>query len=174
MGDFKPSRELRSTLPKAILSGIENHRLVDRLTDKYQPVRELRTLFSPERRRFAGVVTDIAFDYYLIKHWQEFETTEFEQFVNNCYRGLGECLHWMPPRMHYVVSSMIEHQWLTSYRTLEGIARTIDQVSKRIRFENNMAGSIVEIERNYDQIEIVFLALFEHLQTQVEQAGLER
>lgn len=174
MGDFKPSKELQDRLPKPVLSGIENHRLVDRLTDKYPPVKDLKRLFSPGRRRFAGIVTDIAFDYYLIKHWNLFETQEFEPFVQQCYAGLEDCLHWMPPRMHYVVSSMIEHGWLSNYVSLEGIARSIDQVSKRMRFENNMAGSIIEIERNYEQIEQVFLTLFAFLKEEVEQAALER
>lgn len=174
MGDFKPSAELRDKLPKEVLLGIENHRLVDRATDKFLPVKELRPLFSPQRRRYAGVVTDIAFDYFLIKHWQKFSQIEFSTFIDDCYDGLGQGMHWMPPRMHYVVSKMREHNWLTSYQTMSGIGKTIDLVSQRMRFENNMAGSIVEIESNYLEIEEVFLELFVHLKKQVELANIEK
>ncbi len=173
MGDFKPNLELKAKLPQAVLLGIDNHRLVDRETDQFLPVKELKTRFRKGRRRYAGVVTDIAFDYFLIKHWQKFAKLDFAEFTSMAYKGLHSCHHLMPPRMQLVTNSMIEHQWLNAYSTLEGIATTIDQVSKRIRFENNMAGSVVEVERHYDEIERVFMLLFDHLINAVEQASIE-
>lgn len=173
MGDFKPNTELLAQLPGGIKRGIENHRLVDRLTDKYQPVKELRKLFSGERRRYAGVVTDIAFDYFLIKHWDVQRDGDLDKFIASCYRGLGDCRGWMPPRMAYVTEKMEEHDWLTNYATLEGVGLTIDQVSKRIRFRNNMAGSVVEVERNYQAIEAAFVELIEYLREQITAARIE-
>lgn len=173
MGDFKPSIELREQLSPQILLGIKNHRLVDRLTDRFLPVKQLRPLFSHGRRRFAGVVTDIAFDYFLIKHWRLEVDGDLDEFIDRCYEGLELRLSVMPPRMQFVVGKMLEHDWLHSYATLDGIAQTIDQVSKRIRFPNKMAGSVAEIERNYQQIETVFHALFAHLKQQIAEQAVE-
>ena len=173
MGDFKPSPELKQRLPKPILKGIENHRFVDKITDQNQGVRDLRNHFSPLRRRFAGVISDIAFDYFLIKHWTQFSDLEFDQFVDSAYTGLSECYEYMPPRMSAIVEAIIEYRWLESYATLDGISQTIDRVSTRIRFDNNLAGGIAEVEQNYDKFEQVFLNLFEFLFEQVTTAKIE-
>jgi len=173
MGDFKPSPALLQSLPKEIILGIENHRLVDRTTDAFAPVKELKTVFSKERRRFAGVITDIAFDYFLIKHWNTLARVDKADFFNQSYDGLEQCLAYMPPRMQYVIENMIAHDWLNSYSSLKGIGITIDQVSKRIRFENKMAGAITEVEQHYAEIEAVFLTLFSHLQQAVDTAAIE-
>ncbi len=173
MGDFKPTAELQAQLPEGILRGIENHRLVDRLTDKFEPVKQLRPLFSPQRRRYAGIITDISFDYFLIKHWDASRDGDFHEFVQLCYAGLAQCEEQMPPRMVFVTSKMREHNWLSSYRTLTGIGTSIDQVSKRMRFANKMAGAIEEVEQNYQAIETVFHELFEHLQEEIAHAAIE-
>ncbi len=173
MGDFKPSNELRQSLPASVLKGIENHRLVDRLTDGFEPVKSLRKEFSSDRRRYAGVITDISFDYFLIKHWLQFSQVPFQDFVEQSYQGLCQHIAIMPPRMQMVVGNLIKHRWLEEYASLEGIGKTIDMVSKRIRFENNLAGAIVEVERLYEPIETVFFDLFEYLRLEVNNAAIE-
>ena len=173
MGDFKRDRDLQENLPKEILLGINNHRLVDKSTDQFPLVKELKTLFSPQRRRFAGVISDISFDYFLIKHWSQFEQSEFQDFTQQSYKGLMQCIDWMPDRMQMVVQNMVKHDWLSTYSTLDGIGTTIDHVSNRIKFKNSMAGGVEEVIKNYQEIEKVFMQLFRHLIQTVKENRIE-
>lgn len=173
MGDFKQTPERLQTLPQEVILGIENHRFVDKQTDQFAAVKELKYSFSKPRRRFSGVVTDIVFDYFLIKHWSRFAQIEFDQFINLSYSNLSQCTDLMPPRMKSVVQMMVEHDWLRTYSTLDGIGFTIDKVSQRIRFENKMVGAIEEVEQNYELIESVFLELFDYLIMAVENERIE-
>ena len=173
MGDFKPSSELHGQLPQEVLSGIENHRFVDKKTDNFQEVKDLKLLFSKERKRFSGVITDITFDYFLIKHWAHFTDIDFDEFIELCYRNLSECQVLMPPRMISVTQGMVNHDWLRSYSTMEGISFTINKVSERIRFKNAMHGGVEEVEANYAAIESVALRLFDYLIKEVKIAKIE-
>ena len=173
MGDFKPPSELIDSLPNEILLGIQNHRFVDKETDRFVGVKKLRTLFSASRRRFSGVITDLAFDYYLLKHWDHFAQVELDEFIELSYQNLGQSKDYMPDRMQSVVTSLIEQDWIRTYSSLDGLSYAINRVSERIRFKNSMHGAITEVENNYQQIESVFFELFEHLINEVKKANIE-
>jgi acyl carrier protein phosphodiesterase len=172
MGDFRRNIDIQ-TLPEEIVLGIKNHHFVDRQTDSSNEMKQLKTLFSSQRRRFAGVIIDLSFDYFLIKHWAQFSNQGLEEFIQECYTGLQECDQYMPERMQRAVRLMIQHRWLQSYATLDGLEIAINQVAKRIRFKNDMAGGIVEVSNNYQEFDEAFLSLFPKLQASVVKAGIE-
>lgn len=168
MGDFR--KHLGETaLPDRVNWGISNHLRVDKFTDTHPVILDLKCLFSKERRRFAGIVLDVAFDYFLTCHWQKFSDSDIDLFIDQAHDKIASLSDIMPTRMQYVMSYMIEDQWLRSYATLEGIGYALDRMSTRIRFENKMAGAIEEVENNYQELEEGFLLFFpsllEHIET---------
>jgi len=172
LGDFIAGADLES-MPKAVLNGLENHKLVDRFTDSHDSLRPLKELLSKERKRFSGIMSDVVFDYFLIKHWQKFSDQDIHQFVQNTYSDLEKQIPNMHSRMANSMNFMLENDGLLFNKDLTGVGRTLDRLSSRIRFKNKLAGSIVEIEQHYQQYEIAFLHLFPELISKVKVEAIE-
>lgn len=166
MGDFR--KHITATdLPAGVLLGIENHCRVDKFTDNHVDVRRLKNLFSKNRRRFAGIILDVAFDHFLSCHWHAFHDEGRMQFINYVYGCLRQGRRYMPPRMQTAVHYMIGEDWLGSYVNLSGIDICLNRISQRIRFENKLYGAVAEVERHYAELESGFLEFFPQLIEQV-------
>ncbi|WP_105189282.1 acyl carrier protein phosphodiesterase [Pseudoalteromonas sp. T1lg48] len=172
LGDFRRGL-VHQQWPKAVQLGLENHLLVDRFTDQHSSVRCAVSLFSPQRRRFAPVALDVLFDHLLIRHWQDFTSTEFDEFCRQSYQLLNTRSDLMPARMRHVVGKMSEQDWFATYAELDGVALALDRIATRIRFRNDFAGAIEDIERHFDAFEAHFLAFFPELITHVQTHNIE-
>ena len=162
LGDFGGKLHTKQ-LSTAVLLGLENHYLVDRFTDGHPLVKQAKGIFSSHRKRFAGIALDVLFDHYLIRHWQKFHNLPFVQFKQHSYGLLNQSIVDMPPRMQQVVSRITQDDWFQEYETLNGVGFALDNIAKRIRFSNQFHGSIEDIERNYAELERVFLVFFPEL-----------
>lgn len=150
-------------LPQEVQCGIKNHKAVDRFTDSHVKVKQLKKHFSQQRRRFAGIVLDVTFDYFLAKHWAHFSQQEFQEFVDYCYSSLLQQRHLMPDRMRYRINWMVSSDLLSTYATLDGVERSLNGISSRMRFENQLMGAVEEVVANYHEVENVFLDFFQEL-----------
>lgn len=163
MGDFTRGLDL-NTLPHEVRRGVTHHFAVDRFTDRHPQVLASKRLFSPQRRRFAGVALDVLYDHYLLRHWRGFSQRDPGHFVRQLYRELSSHEAVMPPRMRETTRHMARHDWLTAYREIEQVGRALDRIASRIRFPNRFQGIVEEILRNQQELEERFLIFFPDLQ----------
>lgn len=171
MGDFR-KHITDTSLPGEVLLGIENHCRVDRFTDSHPVILELKYLFSSKRRRFAGIILDVAFDHFLSRHWQVFHEQDRLDYIGYVYQCLQRGRKLMPARMQHAVHYMITENWLGSYINLDGIDTCLNRMSLRIRFKNNLHGAVEEVRGNYADLEQGFLAFFPQLIEHVNQHSL--
>ncbi|VAW70149.1 Acyl carrier protein phosphodiesterase [hydrothermal vent metagenome] len=68
MGDFIKGNTFEG-LTKDAIHGIKLHRGVDKYTDSHSDVAQSKKRISPERRRYAGILIDVFYDHFLVKHW---------------------------------------------------------------------------------------------------------
>ena len=173
LGDF--ARGVRVVdLPVAIRAGLENHREVDKFTDRHPLVIELKSCFVQQRRRFAGIALDIYFDHLLMLHWRKFEQRDLGQTIADLYAQMREGETLMPnQKMREVTRRMVQYDWFGSYRDLDSIAESLDRVASRIRFENRFEGAIEDILAHRDQIEGNFLQFYPQLKNHILDCGIE-
>lgn len=166
MGDFR--KHLKSeNLPENLLQGIENHCRVDKYTDSHPVIKKLKAVFSKERRRFAGIILDVSFDHFLSRHWSLFNDENRTDFIQYVYGCLNQSKSVMPAKMQHAMHYMIEQDWLGSYAELTGIERSLNRMSHRIRFKNNLYGAIDEVKENDAVLEQGFLEFFPQLQKHI-------
>lgn len=156
-------------LPQKVWEGIQLHRSVDGYTDSHEVVKDLRKQFSPEKRRFSGIVLDVVFDHFLIKHWEKYSAYEFHAFVDQSYEDLWQHRELMPARMEMVVGWMIKRDWIRSYAELEHVGRALDGLAGRLKLMHDFHGSIDEVHQHYESIEAGFLKFFPDLLQHVNQ-----
>ena len=168
MADFVRGPVDRQPFNGAVMRGMRSHVAVDRYTDGHDVVRESKALISPARRRFAGIIVDICYDHYLARNWTEFSGEPLSAFIERTYGTLSAYRGDMPPVLSRVIRHMVKHDWLNGYRELAGIGRALDGLSMRIRRPNTLAGSVEELEANYDEMEGQFLRFFPDLVRHME------
>ncbi|OFI36120.1 acyl carrier protein phosphodiesterase [Alteromonas lipolytica] len=172
LGDFRRGVQL-ADYSEAVQAGVSNHIFVDKFTDNHELVRDARHLVSAPRRRFAGIMLDVVFDHFLLKHWDRYSAKAFSTFSEEAYACLEQRVDVMPDAMQPMIKSMLHHRWLDTYKDLSGVNRALERTADRIRFKHDFHGSIDEVHRHYAQFEQTFLAFFPHLITAVQQQQLE-
>lgn len=164
LGDFARGVDINQ-LPLSVRLGLINHRSIDQFTDTHQQVRELKTLFSPQRRRFSGIVLDVLFDHFLIHHWHRYTSESLNNFLDQAYGDLHQGLPLMPQHMQRAVTRLIEGDWIRSYEDIDQVGFALDRIAGRIRFQNDFTGSINEVQKQYGVLEAGFLQFFPDLIT---------
>jgi acyl carrier protein phosphodiesterase len=171
MGDFVKGA-IGNMYEPEIERGIRMHRKIDVFTDSHETVKASKKLMSPERRRFAGIIIDLAFDHFLSKNWPAYSDSDLDALIQKTYELLKRSTPMLPERMRRLLPRIIEEDWLGSYRTLGGASKAIDRISERLRRrfnrDNALRGAIEEVEANYPELESKFNSFFPQLISYVE------
>lgn len=148
--------------------GIMLHRNIDAFTDRHPGLREAHQLFSPEYRRYAGIMTDVAFDHFLNRHWQTFHSQPLPQFSRRIYQLLAQNRH-LTGAARRQAEVLIRHQVFEQYRHWRTVAVALEKIGLRIRRDNPLASAADEMQHHYASLEDYFLDFYPQLQQHVKQ-----
>ncbi|MEM7106199.1 MAG: ACP phosphodiesterase [Bacteroidota bacterium] len=131
MADFikgKPD----TSLPDGIIRGITLHRIIDSYTDQHPVVLESKKSLYPVFGKYAPVVLDVFYDHILANDWLTYSNKSLKAFTQRNYKLMNAQIEWMPEILQLRLPSMINHDWLSGYKTIGGITRSFDRLRARV------------------------------------------
>ncbi|HEX8658270.1 MAG TPA: acyl carrier protein phosphodiesterase [Hymenobacter sp.] len=169
MADSVPGKQLENHPPR-VQTGIRLHRAIDTFTDQHPVVRRAtQRLRAAGYGKYAGVISDMFFDHFLARHFEELASESLADFAQRVYAVLTARQGEMPPRVQHFLPYMTEHNWLLGYAAPAGIARALQGLSRRASPGSGMETAVAELHANYEAYEADFLEFFPQLQAHVEE-----
>jgi len=136
IGDFVRGRRALRAYPEPIRQGIVLHRYIDKCTDRSPVVKNLRSQFPREFRRYAGIIIDIAFDHELALNWWRYMPGSLERFdveIRDLLRGNAE---WVPEKLESFMQYAERHGLFSAYRDERVVFKALAGVGKRLSRPN--------------------------------------
>ncbi|MFV8379204.1 ACP phosphodiesterase [Flavobacterium sp. LB3R33] len=149
--------------PLEIQKGIILHRSIDTFTDAHPIFRQSTKKLHEKYHHYAGVIVDVFYDHYLAKNWNMYSDEKLEEFVDRFYQSLHDNYNILSERTKGMMPYMIEHNWLVSYQTIEGINRILTQMDQRTKNESKMRFATNELSEFYLEFENEFTNFFQEL-----------
>jgi len=154
---------LQNQFDKKINEGISIHRRIDSFTDSHPVVQASRQRLRSTYHKYAMVLTDVYYDHLLAVNWSAFCEIPLEKFSSGIYTTLKKYEEIFPERAQTTFHYMQLHDWLTSYRTLEGIEKALYGLSRRATFESGMENAATDLKKDFNFYQKEFLEFFPEL-----------
>ena len=121
--------------PVAIQNGIKLHRAIDDFTDTHEATLEIKKLFKPAYRLYAGAFTDVVYDYFLANDTNQFSSPEeLKKFTEKTYQLLKLQSAHFPEKFADMFPYMQAQDWLYNYRFNEGMQKSFVGLAKRAKY----------------------------------------
>ncbi len=156
-GDWVKGRLQGQPLPPRVIEGVRRHRAVDSYSDQHPLMLEAREKLPAQRRRVAGIILDMLWDHFLVRHWSDYHPRPLRDFLDDCYAGLDRLQPYWPPGAQRALPRIIEEDWLSAYGDLDAVAFSLDRIARRLRRDPGLAGAMQDVLPLYAELEADFL-----------------
>ncbi len=146
---------------KSIRDGILLHRQIDKFTDDHVSSKAIKKLFIPQYHKYAGVVVDLVYDYFLCENWQRYSPdVSLIEFIDNAHSVLRRNIAVMPPKMQRLYKMMVETKSLRAYSNIMGIKTTLDKLADHKNLPDASECAVKILLANEDFINEKFIVFF--------------
>ena len=162
LGDFMKGKDLND-FPTTIQLGIELHRIIDEFTDTHQIVHKSKKLLHPKQGKYASVLLDVYYDYFLAKNWEKFSDEKLEDFSLGVYEDFWELRAYFPERVVAFLPNMKKNDWFSNYRSYWGINKALQSIARRAKYSNTIIDSLLHLQELEKELEADFLIFMPQL-----------
>jgi acyl carrier protein phosphodiesterase len=162
IGDFVRG-SIDKVYEREIVNGIRLHWEIDRFTDHHPVVKEAQSMLRPEYGRYATVITDMYFDYFLCKYWKNYHHQPVDQFALETYETLDSFMDILPLKFLKVFGNMRYYNFLAGYGDLDNFRRAMTGMAKKAKFNSKMETAHIFLDQNHEYLRVHFGDFFEDL-----------
>lgn len=159
MADFVSNRQVKS-LSEPLQQGVKLHRAIDSFTDNHPLVRQGCARLRKDHGKYAPVVIDLLYDYILAKNWKSYHPMNLEDFAQNVYDIFNQNINLFPEKLKKRIPLMIRDDFLTKYRSIEGLSFALSMMDRRTKFPSQFIKAAEQIRKEEDLFESEFQIFF--------------
>ncbi len=147
----------------AFAAGVRLHRSIDAYADAHAATRAARRLIPPPRRRLAGIIVDVAYDYFLTHQWEKFSPDPLADFVEKRLADIHAYLRGNSAPLHDLLTHVIRGRWLLSYGSARGLKLTFQRMASRAPVAAGLLGADRDIAAQLAPLQCCFEDFFPDL-----------
>ncbi len=150
-GDFVRGKDL-SHFSHITQQGIFLHRRIDFYIDNHPAVHDLLQILYKPLPKVAGIAIDLYFDHILAQKWNDFHEKELSEFIQEFFESVDLNQDNFSSEFRFVMTKMMEKNWLYQYQFEHGLYKACQGVSHRISFENELKNGLSVFHDNKSEI----------------------
>jgi len=151
-----------------VQQGIELHHFIDDFTDSHLLVEEAKAIIRPQQGKFSGVVMDIYFDHLLAKDYHFWHQDSLADFAKQAYSLFNKRKNELPETTLHMLQYMERGNWLYNYASHQGLSRSLEGMSRRTRYPNNMQTAASQLRDKETELLAIFKIFYPDLNAAVE------
>ena len=143
-----------------IQRGIALHRAIDEFTDAHAATREARKYFQPSYGLYSAVFMDVVYDHFLAIDSNEFSDASLLAFSLKSYELLDLYESVVPAKFRLMYPFMKQYNWLYNYKSMVGIQRSFDGISRRALYMHESDTAFRLFTRYYHELQTCYADFF--------------
>ncbi len=168
LADFLTNADVKN-LTTSVKKGVTLHRMIDSYSDAHTIFRKSTSHLRKRHGKYAGVLTDILYDYYLVHNWDRYSGESLSDFTKGVYDILLKNKSSLPDKVSVKVDRMVSDNFLMLYTTIDGLKYSLERMDKRTKFPSRFHEAVLDIEEVGDTLEKEFNLFFPEIIAYVDQ-----
>jgi acyl carrier protein phosphodiesterase len=164
IGDFVKGKDYKN-YKNGVRDGILLHRKIDYFTDNNSVTKDLLGFLRSDLGKFSGVFIDMMYDHFLAVNIESIKNKSLLDFSTESFSVLDDYLDVFPEKLKFMYIYMKRDNWLYRYKEVDGIQKSLEGLSRRFKFDNNLHLGGEILKSNYDYFEKAFFSFYPHIES---------